>query len=128
MFGPVAVSDLVPYEPLQAFLDRARAEGYTFGSDGLDVNWFVLGAQALFIYKAVLEAAASRDGKDINDTLLSIQIPRGSDELIVPFYDPELSWEETGRPLNQVVPYIQWQDTEMKMVYPPDIAAAEVKL
>ena len=128
VFGPVAVSDLVHYKPLQTFLDRARAEGHTFGSDGLDVNWFVLGAQALFIYKAALEAAASRDGKDINDTILSTQIPRGSDELVVPFYDPGLSWEETGRPLNQVVPYIQWQDTEMKIVYPPDIAAAEVKL
>jgi ABC-type branched-chain amino acid transport systems, periplasmic component len=128
VFGPVAVSDLVPYQPLQAFLDRARAEGHNFGSDGLDVNWFVLGAQALFIYKAALEAAGSRDGKDINDALLSAEISRGSDELIVPFYDPALSWEETGRPRNQVVPYIQWQDTEMKVVYPPDIAAADVKL
>lgn len=128
VFGPVAVSDLIPYGPLVAFLDRARAEGYVFGSDGLDVNWFVLGAQALFIYKVALEAAASREGKDINDAILSIQIPRGSDELIVPFYDPELSWEENGRPRNQIVPYIQWQDTQMKMVYPPDIAEADVRL
>ena len=128
VFGPVAVSDLVPYGPLVAFLDRARAEGYTFGTGGLDLNWFVLGAQALFIYKAAIEAAASRKGKDINDALLSLQIARGSDELIVPFYDPALVWEETGRPLNQAVPYIQWQDTQMKMVYPPDIAAAEIRL
>lgn len=128
VFGPVAVSDLVPYGPLVAFLDRARAEGFTFGPGGLDLNWFVLGAQALFIYKAALEAAASRKGKDINDAILSIQIPRGSDELIVPFYDPVLSWEDTGRPRNQAVPYIQWQDTQMKMVYPPDIATADVRL
>lgn len=128
VFGPVAVTDKINYAPLSNFLDRARAEGATFGEEGYDVNWFVLGAQAVFAYKAAIEMAASREGKDINDTLLAIEIERGSDELIVPFYDPALSWKSTGQPQNQVVPFVQWQDSEMAIVFPADIASAEPKI
>ena len=128
VFGPVAVSDLVPYEPLSVFLDRARVEGYVFGAGGLDVNWFALGAQAVFIYKAAVDAAASREGKDINAALLAMEMERGSPDLIVPFYDPNLAWDATGKPRNQSVPYIQWQDGEMRLVFPESLKTAEVRL
>jgi branched-chain amino acid transport system substrate-binding protein len=128
VFGPLAVSDLLSYGPLSAFLDRAREEGYVFGGDELDVNWFALGAQAVFIYRAAIEAAASREGKDVNDALLAMKMERGSPDLIVPFYDPYLAWEATGKPLNQSVPYIQWQDGEMRTVYPETVASAHVRL
>lgn len=128
VFGPVAVSDLLSYEPLKGFVERARAEGHKFGAGALDVNWFVLGAQAVFIYKAAIEAAASREGKAINDAILALEMKRGSPDLIVPFYDPHLSWEPTGKPLNQVVPYIQWQDGEMRTVFPADVASTDVRL
>ena len=74
---------------------------------------------------AAIAVAAAKDGKAINSAFLNMKIERGSEDLIVPFYDPAMAWNETGRPLNQVVPYVQWQGGRMALVYPSNVAKAK---
>ncbi|MDO8477432.1 MAG: ABC transporter substrate-binding protein [Candidatus Rokubacteria bacterium] len=128
VFGPIAIGANIPYPPLQAFYRKAVQAGIKFGTGGLDVNWFMLGAQTVFVYKVALEQAGSTEGKAINKAILNMSLPRGSEWLIAPFYDPALKWEETGKPLNQITPYIQWQKGKMVLIHPEDLAEAKPSL
>lgn len=117
------------YRPLQGLIQSAAKE--TIKPDqtpGVELGWYSLAAQAVYVFKLALEKAASRSGSKINDAILALNLPRGDDMLVLPFYDPGLAWMPNGKPKNQVISFVQWQGDKTVTVYPDDVATAAIKL
>ncbi len=131
VFNVVGAAEGVRYAPLQRVLDAAARQRLSFGDapDALELNWFALGAQAVFSFAAAYEAAADRDGAAVNDALRrGLNLRHGDERLILPFYQPSLAWDEVGRPLNQRALMMQWQQNKRVVVFPPAMAAGEPKV
>lgn len=117
------------YAPLQALLRAARKETVRPGlTAGLELDWYGLGAQAVLIFAQAFERAASTVGSKVNDAILAMNLPRGSEMLVAPFYDPGLAWEPNGEPKNQAPSVAQWQDGKSVIVYPQDVAAGTARV
>ncbi len=117
------------YGPLQALLKEAEKETIRPGvTPGLELEWYGLSAQAVFVFKEAFERARATDGTRVNDAILAMNLPRGSDMLVAPFYDPGLAWEPNGQPKNQAPSVAQWQDGKSVIVYPDDVAAGSARL
>ncbi|NKE68890.1 ABC transporter substrate-binding protein [Ramlibacter sp. RBP-2] len=117
------------YGPLQALLKAAEKEPVRPGiTPGVELEWYGLGAQAVYVFKVAFEQAATTAGPKVNDAILAMNMPRGADSLVVPFYDPSLSWERNGQPRNQAPSVAQWQDGKSVIVFPEDAAAAAPRL
>jgi branched-chain amino acid transport system substrate-binding protein len=128
--GNTGLNEDTKYPPLQAFLKATEKEAQRPGhSPGVEFDWYLLAAQTVLVFKNALESSASRDGSKVNDAILKMSLPRGSTDLVLPFYDPALAWaERNGQPLNQAVVFSQWQNGKPVVVYPEDVATAKPKL
>lgn len=113
------------YGPLQALLKSAEKEAVRPGvTPGLELEWYGLGAQAVYVFKEAFERAGSTAGDKVNDAILAMNLARGSEMLVAPFYDPGLGWEPNGQPKNQAPSVAQWQDGKSVITYPADVAVA----
>jgi ABC-type branched-subunit amino acid transport system substrate-binding protein len=125
VFGASWVELKDPYKPLQEFFSKVKAKGIIVGAEGHDPNWFAYGAQGAIAVKLALEKAGTTNPEVINNTFRAMKIPKGTKDLIVPNFSPNLEWDQDGKPLNPMMREIQWYNGEKKFVYPEDIA--EVK-
>lgn len=117
------------YSPLQTLLKAAEKETVRPGvTPGLELEWYGLSAQAVYVFKQAFERSGSAEGVRVNNAILEMNLPRESEMLIAPFYDPALAWEPNGHPKNQVPSIAQWQDGKSVIVYPDDVAAGAVRL
>lgn len=117
------------YGPLQALLKAAEKEPVRPGiTQGVELEWYGLGAQAVYVFKTAFEQAGSAVGSKVNDAMLAMNIRRGAETLVAPFYDPSLSWEPNGQPKNQAPSVAQWQDGKSVIVFPDDVAAAPPRI
>lgn len=57
-----------------------------------------------------------------------LNLRHGDEQLIVPFYRPELAWDDVGRPLNQRALMMQWQAGKRVVVFPSEMAASEPRI
>jgi len=131
VFNVVGVSEGVRYAPLQRLLNAAERQRLSFGDspNALELNWFGLGAQAVFTFAAAFQAAADRDGTAVNEAMRrGLNLRHGDEQLIVPFYRPELAWDDVGRPLNQRALMMQWQAGKRVVVFPSEMAASEPRI
>lgn len=117
------------YGPLQGLLKAAEKEAIRPGhTPGVELEWYGLAAQAIYVFKLGFEQAATTGGSNVNDVIAAMKVRRGSELVVAPFYDPDLSWEPNGQPRNQVPSIAQWQDGKSVIVYPDDVAAAAPRL
>lgn len=117
------------YAPLQGLLKAAEKEAIRPGhTPGVELEWYGLAAQAIYVFKLGFEQAATTGGSNVNDVIAAMKVRRGSEWVVAPFYDPDLSWEPNGQPRNQVPSIAQWQDGKSVIVYPDDVAAAAPRL
>lgn len=117
------------YTPMQAFMQAFQDEPIRpHHTPGVEMDWYMLGAQAVFTFKLALEAAATTDGAKLNDAITKLSIPAGSEWLILPFYDPALAFAPNGAPKNQQIAFAQWQSGRSILVAPDNLAVAKPRL
>ena len=128
LFGMIPTHIGVAYKPLQEMAAKAKANGITLGAKGYDVNWFALGVQTVYCLKVAMEQARSSEPEKINDALRSLVLPKGSPYLVLPFYDPSLKFADTGRPLNNALTFIQWENGKKYCVFPEEYAQRKPRI
>jgi len=89
---------------------------------------FVGFAGAWILYKFILPKAGSLDADKLREAALSLDIPRGKGVLNwgVKFAKPEE--KNAGQNLYASAGLNQWQNGELKLIYPKEIASADFKL
>ena len=122
MFAMTSFSPDADQEHLGEFLDDAEAAdlGVPIGQN------FVIGAQAAWVVKDLLEKAGTNDPQTILDTFPAVDIPAGSEELYLPKADGIQFGED--RFLTDVTAiFTEWHDDGTQdVVWPEEFASAKV--
>ena len=93
---------------------------------GAELDGFgAIAIQVIHILRAALEEAGSADPKVLRDTLASLEIPAGSEDLIMPW--TQIKFDENGQNIGARNIIVQWQDGNRVTVFPTDVASAEVQ-
>lgn len=94
-------------------------------STGAELDGFgAMAIQVTHILRAALEQAGSSDPKVLRDTLASLEITSGSEDLIMPWTN--IKFAENGQNMGARNIIVQWQDGKRVTVFPTDVASAEV--
>ena len=93
---------------------------------GAELDGFgAIAIQVVHILRAALEEAGSADPKVLRDTLASMEITAGSEDLIMPW--TQIKFDESGQNIGARNIVVQWQDGKRVTVFPTDVASAEVQ-
>lgn len=122
----ISVERLMPQQKKDAleFVKRYRE---THGGEYPNPTSFVGFAGAWILYKLILPKAGSLDPEKLREAALGLDIPRGQGVLNwgIKFAKPEE--KNAGQNLYASAGINQWQDGNLKLIYPREIATAELK-